>query len=227
MTPASTAATKTAAGSTATKTATTSTPAAPRGRGRPSTGARERILAAAVDTLKADGYAGLTVAKVAARAGESKALIAYPFGSKHGLVAAVGRELAETITRRVLAGIEEAETVEELVRGIAVGAEEITAEDPRVPRLYFDLAAVSVVEPEVRETIAEINQQWREVATERLVAAKDGPIAKRAPALTLLILAGVQGLALERIERGDTPELVAARELLVRSIVLAVGDLRR
>src|SRR5690606_4356121 len=60
-----------------------------RGRpGRPSTGARERILAACIDVLKEEGYAGLTVAKVAARAGENKALVAYHFGSKQGLVAA-------------------------------------------------------------------------------------------------------------------------------------------
>ena len=34
-------------------------------RGRPSTGARERILDAAIEVLKAEGYAGLTIAKVA------------------------------------------------------------------------------------------------------------------------------------------------------------------
>ena len=62
-------------------------PSPRQGPGRPSTGARERILAAGLETLLADGYAGLTTAKVAVRAGESKALIAYHFGSKQGLVA--------------------------------------------------------------------------------------------------------------------------------------------
>ena len=50
------------------------------------------MLDAGLETLLAEGYAGLTIAKVAARAGENKALIAYHFGSKHGLVAAAGRE---------------------------------------------------------------------------------------------------------------------------------------
>ena len=135
----------------------------PPSAGGPSTGARERILVAATETMKAEGYAGLTVAKVAARAGESKALIGYHFGSKQGLVAAVGRQLAETITSRVLAEIEDAATVEDLTRGVAVAIEEIAAEDPRIPRLYFDLAAVSVVDPDVRETIQEINGVWRGV----------------------------------------------------------------
>jgi TetR/AcrR family transcriptional repressor of bet genes len=173
--------------------------------------------------MKSDGYAGLTIAKVAARAGESKALVAYHFGSKHRLVAAVGRDLAESITRRVLAAIEGVDTVEALVRGVAIEVERIADEDPRVPRLYFDLAAVSVVEPEARSTIQDINRQWREVLTERLIAAKDGPKPKQAPAATLLIIAGVQGMALERIERDPGPELERARELFVRSVALAVG----
>jgi AcrR family transcriptional regulator len=200
------------------------TVAVPARRGRPSTGARERILAAAIETMKADGYAGLTIAKVAARAGESKALIAYHFGSKNGLVAAAGSSVAEMITERVLAGIERAATVEELVRGIAVSTEEVAAEDPRIPRLYFDLAAVAVVEPEVRQTIVEINTRWRQVVNEKLVAAEDGPSPKRAPAVTLLVIAGVQGLSLERIENDAGPELDEARELFVRSVALAVTE---
>jgi AcrR family transcriptional regulator len=72
---------------------------APRpGPGRPSSGARERILAAGLEVLKSDGYAGLTTAKVAARAGQNKALIGYHYGSKQGLVAAVAREVTEEIT---------------------------------------------------------------------------------------------------------------------------------
>ncbi len=196
-------------------------PAAPAKRGRPSTGARERILEAAVEAMKADGYAGLTVAKVAVLAGESKALIAYHYGSKDGLVAAAGRHVAEMITTRVLAGIDGADTVEDLVRAIAVSVEEIAAEDPRVPRLYFDLAAVSVVEPEVRRTVAEINERWRQVVSERLAAAKDGPPKRLNEALTVLIIAGVQGLSLERIEREPGPELERARDLFVRSVALA------
>ena len=70
--------------------------------GRPSSGARERVLEAGLEVLMADGYAGLTTAKVAARSGQNKALISYHFGSKQGLVAAVGHELSEAITEELL-----------------------------------------------------------------------------------------------------------------------------
>jgi AcrR family transcriptional regulator len=192
-------------------------------RGRPSTGARERILEAAIEVLKADGYAGLTIAKVAARAGESKPLVPYHFGSKQGLVGAAGREIAEMITDAVLAAVDGATTVEAVIRGVDAGVERVLDEDKRVARIYFDLAAVSVVEPEIRRTIAEVNEQWREVLLRLLTEARDGLPRARARVLTVMVIAGMQGLTLERIERGASPERKRARELFIRSAVAAAG----
>jgi AcrR family transcriptional regulator len=192
-------------------------------RGRPSTGARERILDAAIEVLKADGYAGLTLAKVAARAGESKALVAYHFGSKQGLVGAAGRAIAEMITGEVLAAVDGADTVEAVVRGVDAGVERVLDEDERVARLYFDLAAVSVVDPEVRRTISEVNEQWREVLVRLLTEASDGLPPSRARVLTVMVISGMQGMTLERIERGATPERKRARELFIRSAVAAAA----
>jgi AcrR family transcriptional regulator len=195
--------------------------AAPVRRGRPSTGARERILEAAIEVLKADGYAGLTIAKVAARAGESKPLVAYHFGSKQGLVGAAGRAIAELITNEVLAAIDGATTVEAVIRGVDAGVERVLDDDERVARLYFDLAAVSVVDTEVRRTIAEVNEQWRDVLLRLLTEASDGLSRARARVLTVMVIAGMQGMTLERIERGATPERKRARELFIRSAVAA------
>lgn len=190
-------------------------------RGRPSTGARERILEAATEVLKAEGYAGLTFAKVAARSGESKALVAYHFGSKQSLVAEVGRGVAELITDEVLEAISAAKSVEQVIAGTALGVERVLDRDERLARLYFDLAAVSVVDPEVRTTISEVNEAWRGVLVDLLGRAGVG--AARVKPLTLMVIAGVQGLALERIERGNTRELRQARDLFVRSAVAAAS----
>lgn len=196
-----------------------STRAATARRGRPSTGARERILAACLEVLKSDGYAGLTTAKVAAASGESKALIAYHFGSKQGLVAAAGRELGQSITAEILVGIEGARTVEEIVRGAVAGTWALLEHDERLPRVYFDLNAVSVVEDDVRDVMREVKGGFRTVLTGLLREADDPVGARAAPTLAVLIIAGIEGLCLERIERGDTAELRRARELFVRSIV--------
>ena len=44
--------------------------------------------------------------------------------------------------------------------------------------------------------------------------------------LTVMVIAGMQGLTLERIERGATPEWRRARELFVRSAVAATSHTR-
>jgi TetR/AcrR family transcriptional regulator, transcriptional repressor of bet genes len=195
-------------------------------RGRPSTGARERILEAAIEVLKSDGYAGLTIAKVAAVAGESKPLVVYHYGSKQGLVQAAGRAIAEMITGEVLAAVDGASTVEAVIRGVDTGVERVLDRDERVARLYFDLAAVSVVDPAIRETIAEVNEQWRVVLIQLLTDASDGVPAGRARVLALMVIAGVQGMTLERIERGPTAERKRARELFIESAVTAASHTR-
>ena len=189
--------------------------------GRPSTGARERILAAALDVLLAEGYAGLTTAKVAVQAGESKALIAYHFGSKQGLVAAAAGELGEQITAEVLEGIGSARSVTGVVAGIGDAIQRILDRDERVARSYFDLNAVSVVEDEVRSALRSVKERWREVLGELLREA--GVPASRLGTATVLVIAGFEGLALERLERGETPELRSARRLFARTAAEAIA----
>src|SRR2546423_3123199 len=106
------------------------------------------------------------------------------------------------ITQEVLGAVDGATTVEAVVRGVDAGVERVLDDDERVARLYFDLAAVSVVEPEVRRTIAEVNEQWRVVLTRLLTEASDGLSPGRARVLTVMVIAGMQGMTLERIERG-------------------------
>jgi TetR/AcrR family transcriptional repressor of bet genes len=181
------------------------------------------VLDAGFEVLKEEGYAGLTTAKVAARSGQNKALISYHFGSKQGLVAAVGREVRDSITAEVLGGMGEPGTVEEVVRGLLDGLWRVIDEDPRLPRLYFDLSAVSVVERDVRAVMREMKSGWQEVVAGLFLATSDGPSSRaEAEAGVVLVMAGVEGLALERLERGETPALTRACELFVTSTSAAL-----
>ena len=188
------------------------------GPGRPSTGARERILEGCLEVLKESGFAGLTIGKVAASSGESKALVSYHFGSKAGLVTAAGRELGVEITREVLDGLEGAKTVEEITAGAAGALWRLIERDERLPRVYFDLNAVSVVDPGIRDVLREIKAGWREVVSRLLTEAEPPVPAERVGAVTTLLIAGLEGLTLERIERGETPDLDEARKLFVESV---------
>ncbi len=189
--------------------------------GRPSSGARERILEAGFEVMKADGYAGLTIAKVAARAGANKALIAYHFGSKHGLVAAVAGALGELVTTAVVEAAGGRRTVEGVVRGALEGVWKLMDRDERLARLYFDLGAVSVVEHDVREVMRAQRARWRSVLIELLREADPAVPARRMNGFAVLVSAGIEGLALERVEGGETDALREARELFVATAAAA------
>jgi hypothetical protein len=95
--------------------------------------------------------------------------------------------------------------------------------DVRVARVYFDLSAVSVVEDEVRDVMNAERAQWREVLLQLLGTADPALRRPKAEGLAVLISAGIGGLALERVEAGDTRALGRARELFVRSVVAAAA----
>jgi AcrR family transcriptional regulator len=65
---------------------TQATGAAKRGRGRPSAGARQAILKAALELIGDDGLARLTTREVASRAGVAESSVFYHFGDKVGLL---------------------------------------------------------------------------------------------------------------------------------------------
>jgi AcrR family transcriptional regulator len=189
--------------------------------GRPPTGARDRLLEAGLEVMKADGYAGLTIAKVAARAGENKALIAYHFGSKQGLVAAVAASLGEQITSAVVEAVDGRHTIEGIVRGALAGVWDLMDSDERLARLYFDLGGVSVVEEDVRRAMSTERSRWRTVLMDLLRDTDPRVPAGRIEPLAILIGAGIEGLALERIQVGETRALGRARELFVASMSAA------
>jgi AcrR family transcriptional regulator len=195
-----------------------------RGPGRPPSDAPDRILEAAFEVLKRDGYAGLTTAKVAAASGQNKALISYYYGSKQGLVAAVARRVSERITEEVLGGLGEPATLDELVAELASGVWRAMDRDEGLQRVYFDLASQSVVDPEVGRIMREMKEGHRAILRELLRGLDDGPAGSDLDAVAIYLVAGLEGLSLERLERGDTAALRRARELFVRSVRFSLSS---
>lgn len=122
------------------------------------------------------------------------------------------------IPREVLDGLEGATTVAEITAGAAGALWGLIERDERLPRVYFDLNAVSVVDAGIRDVLREIKAGWREVLSRLFTEARPPVPPARVGALTTLLIAGLEGLMLERIERGETQELEQARELFVRAV---------
>lgn len=194
-----------------------------RGPGRPSTGARQRVLEAGLETLLAEGFAGLSYAKVAVRAGENKSLIPYYFGSRQGLVAAVAELVGGQITSEMLLEIRDASSPVDLVNGLVTGLWNVMDQDPRIARLYFDLSAVSVVDSDVRAALVEVKARWREVISQHLL--RIGIQADKCNAVATYLMAGIEGLAIENLEQPHSGELEAARAIFIDASSQAITRL--
>jgi AcrR family transcriptional regulator len=190
--------------------------------GRPDTGAAERILEAGYEVLKRDGYAGMTTAKVSAASGQNKALIAYYYGSKQGLVAAVARQVSEAITDEVLGRVGEPASARELVEALTEGVWRVMDRDAGLQRVYFDLSSQAVVESEVSGIMLEMKLGHRAILRELLRGLDLDLGAAELDGITVFLVAGLEGLSLERLDRGDSPALKRARRIFVDSAVAAI-----
>ncbi len=196
--------------------------AAQRRPGRPASDAPERILEAGYEVMKRDGYAGLTTAKVAAASGQNKALIPYYYGSKQGLVAAVARRVSETLTDEVLGQVGEPSSPRDLIEAITEGVWRAMDRDAGLQRVYFDLSSQAVVETKVGEIMIEMKLGHRAIVRELLRGLDLGIRAPELEGIAVFIVAGLEGLALERLDRGDSPALKRARGIFVDAAVAAI-----
>ena len=92
--------------------------------------------------------------------------------------------------------------------------------DQRIARLYFDLSAVSVVDEDVRRSLHLVKDRWREVISGYLAVA--GVPRHRVPAAATFLVAGAEGLAIERLEGYEPERLEEASKLFIRSAALAL-----
>ena len=182
-----------------------------------------RILEAALAVLETDGYAGLTTAKVATRSGHNKALISYHYGSKQGLVTEVARRVSAQFSSELMAEIGEPRTVEQLAERLIAAMWHYFDKHEGQARVYFDLASQALIDPALREAVSEFKDNHRLLLGELLSGLDKPPPPKRREAAVLYLLATLEGLALERLDGGDSETIAAASEMLVRSAGAAIS----
>ena len=112
----------------------------------------------------------------------------------------------------MLGGIGEPSDATDLVQRLADGVWRAMERDEGLQRVYFDLASQSVVDPEVGEIMREMKQGYRAILRELLRGLRDAPPARDLDGIVVFLIAGLEGLSLERLERGETAELRRARE---------------
>jgi AcrR family transcriptional regulator len=138
---------------------------------------RQRIVDAALETLKQEGFTGASARVIADRGGFNQALIFYHFGTVNQLLLAV---LDETSKRRLAAyqtAVEQVTTLPELLQT----ATRLYREDLAAGHITVlnELIGASLAYPELRPEIATRVQPWVRFAEDVIVRAlAGGPLAE-------------------------------------------------
>ena len=129
-----------------------------RGSGATGERTRRRIVEAATETLKSEGFAGASARAIARTGGFNQALVFYHFGSVNELLIAALDATSETRMARYREAVGHVESLGELFRV----ATEIYAEDLDVGhiKILAELMAASTTFPELRTEIVARIEPW-------------------------------------------------------------------
>jgi AcrR family transcriptional regulator len=162
------------------------------------------ILDAAIETIADRGAGGASLALVAERAGVDKGQLRYYFGDRDGLIEAT----IERIGERLVSAAEEAlaDVVDPGIgfeRGFELLWQNVTS-SPRLYAAYMELTAAAVSNKALRAHVGKIRDRYDRLVLERATVAEEGGYVWLIPkeTMTQLVLAALEGLALDYLRRG-------------------------
>jgi AcrR family transcriptional regulator len=141
---------------------------------------RDRLIDAAAETLRTEGYAGTSARTIAKAAGVNSALVFYHFGGVDPLLLAALDRSSEQRMATYQESLSGVKTLEELVEA----ATEIYRADLEGGHitLFSELVGASIARPELREEIVRRAEPWIEFVERTLDHVIGGsPLAKLLP----------------------------------------------
>ncbi len=168
-----------------------------------------RILEAAQTIVAERGYADLTMAAIERESGANRALVAYYFGGKAGLVSALIDSLFQNPDVGLVEEIRTAYAGAERTERFLDWQERVSAND-RVNRMLFELLPQALRDPDVRARFAGEYGTYREIDADCLRTAPVELDDDEAEALAAVSIAVVEGLGIQRALDPDGFDLARA-----------------
>ena len=177
---------------------------------------RERLIAAGYTVLSEKGYEATTVKEVAHVAGVSPGLFHYYFASKDELLLAVLRE-AGARYGQMMQAVRASDPADHFLEAAFTALSERATREPEWYRIRYELFALGLRNPTFLPVLGEILAHARQMLT-RAFQGSNGSDERRAQALASVILAGIDGLALQQLAQPEA-DLAGAYELLLDLIL--------
>lgn len=170
---------------------------------RPLTGEKvQRIVDAMRHCVAERGIAGATFEHVSRRAGVSRGLLHYYFGTKERLLIEVLRNDAETRIGMLDQPLAAAKTADDVVSVLVAGAEQVLQEDPGFYVILYELFTAGRQNPEIQAELAELYERSRRHLADALRQKEaEGVLSLRfdAEAVVSYMFAVADGGALQRL----------------------------
>jgi AcrR family transcriptional regulator len=163
---------------------------------------KDRIVSAAIASLKEDGYAGASARAIAARGNFNQALVFYHFGSVRGaLLAALDRTSAQRMAAYQSAAADANDIPTLVAVASAIYHEDLASGHMKV---LAELVAGASTDPELGPAIVERVEPWIDFAHETLARVlADTPFASFLPAGDVAYAIVAQFLGLELLTHLD------------------------
>jgi AcrR family transcriptional regulator len=164
--------------------------------------AEQALLDAAERLLVEVGHAGITTRRLAEEAGVNHGLVHYYFGSNEQLlVRALERFTERMLERQRALYASERPFVDKWREAMRF----LVAEDAAYEKVWLELQALGWNDPHVRERLARVNAEWREVLTAALAEPhRELGIELPLDALVSLVMTFNLGIIVERLGGVDT-----------------------
>jgi AcrR family transcriptional regulator len=125
--------------------------------------AEEALLDAAERLLVDVGYAGITTRRLAEEAGVNHGLVHYYFGSNENLLV----RALERFTERLIARQRELYAADvPFIEKWRTAMRYLISEDVTYEKVWLELQALAWNDPELRQRLVRVNDEWRAVLTE-------------------------------------------------------------
>lgn len=196
--------------------------ASPSKRRREQRATSEELVAAAIRVIGREGVAAATTRKIAEEAGVPQGTVHYWFADKNELLQDVVREIVERLGQSV--SIEPPQTgmtAEDVGAALRSAWAEVTGDEPGVQLGYYELTALALRNPSMRELARDQYRSYREVAANALAPLLKDIEPDRAAAIAQFTAVTFDGLVLAWLADPEGTSAEQVLDLLADSIIQA------